>query len=145
MTILRALAGAALLAAAVAGCSSSDSTDTPDPGALASSIAAQATSPAAGSDSGSGGQAVGNCADGQLSAKAALTATIATDVSLPDGCSSLAVTVPDDTDAGVGQALCGTAANEAFRYGIAKVVVVTDSGTELASGTAPSTECTATG
>lgn len=146
MTISRALAAAGLLVLAAAGCSSSDSgSDTPDPGALASSIAAQATSPAAGATgSSSGDQAVGNCVDGQLSAKAALAATIATDVSLPEGCTSLAVTVPDDTDAGVAQSLCSTAAGEAYRYGIEGVVVTTDAGTKLATGTAPSTECTTT-
>lgn len=147
MRISRAVAVAGLLALAVAGCSSDSGSDTPDPAALASGIAAQATSPAAApsSDAGGGNQAVGSCEDGRLSAKAALTATIADDVSLPDGCTSLSVTVPDDTDAAVGQSLCSTAASEAFRYGIAGVAVVTASGTKLATGTAPSTECTIAG
>lgn len=55
------------------------------------------------------------------------------------------MTVRDDTDVAVGQSLCNMAAGEAYRYGIAGVVVITDSGRKLATGTAPSTECTTTG
>jgi hypothetical protein len=136
MKTSRVAGAAGLLVLAAAGCSSSS--DTPSPGDLAASIQAQATSPAASSAGGSIDRSQ-DCPDAVLAAKAALAGLSVTDVSLPEGCTVIAVTTPL-TDPLVGKDMCDKVAGEVFQMGIIGVTVESDSGKALALG-APSQPC----
>ena len=134
MTTSRVLAVAALLGLAAAGCSSSDS-DTPDPGALASSIKAQATSPAAAPSAGDsgGGDPAGDCGSAPLSAKAALAGMSVTDVTMIEGCTTISVKTPL-TDPAIGRDMCDKVAGEVYQMGVKTIAVESDNGTPLAVG-----------
>lgn len=141
MTLPRVLVpAAAVLALALAGCSSSSDSgsDTPDPGALASSIAGMATSPAAPPASAGGG---GDCRDAPTAAKAALTGVDYLDAGMVQGCTLLSV-VTKLTDPGAGVAMCQRVAGEVWQLGVKSIVVVTADGTELATAD-PATPCKA--
>jgi hypothetical protein len=142
MTTSRVLAAAALLGLAVAGCSSSSDSDTPDPGALASSIKAQATSPAAApssADSSSGADSSGDCGSAPLSAKAALAGMSITDVSMVEGCTNIYIKTPT-TDPAIGKDICDKVAGEVYQMGVKTIAVESDSGAALAVGS-PATGC----
>lgn len=127
MTTSRIAVAAALLVLAAAGCSSSD--DTPSPGDLAASIQAQATSPAA--DPGSTGSGSGSCGDAPFAAKAALTGSNYTDVSMVDECTVKVVT--ELTEPEVAKGLCDNVAGEVWQLGVKSIVVVGTDATQLAS------------
>ena len=127
MKTSRVAAAAGLLVLAAAGCSSSS--DSPSPGDLAASIQAQATSPAA--DPGSADSGSGNCADAPFAAKAALTGSSYTDVSMVDGCTVKVVT--ELTEPEVAKGLCDNVAGEVWQLGVTSIVVVSTDATQLAS------------
>ena len=147
MKTSRVAVAAGLLVLAAAGCSSSS--DTPSPGALASSIKAQATSPAAAASSAAAGAASSaagggvdrskDCPDAVAAAKAALSGMSVTEVYLPEGCTVVSIKTPV-TDPQIGKDMCDKVAGEVFQMGIVGVTVESDSGTALALG-APSQPC----
>jgi hypothetical protein len=142
MKTSRVVAAAGLLALGLAGCSSGSSgssgSDSPDPGALAASIQAQATSPAARATSAPVDRSK-DCPDAILAAKAALAGMSVTDVSLPEGCTVIYVQTPE-TDQQIGKDMCDKVAGEVFQLGIVGIAVESDSGKSLAIG-APSQPC----
>ena len=140
MRTSRVLIPAAALALALAGCSSSEP-DTVDPGELASTLAAQASSSAAAASSAAGEGGAGGCADAPRAAKAALAGQSYQDVTTKDGCATLTV-VTELTDPDVGKSMCDNVAGEVWQLGVKKIVVTTPTGTPLATGT-PTTGCTA--
>ena len=139
MKTSRVTVAAGQLVLAAAGCSSSS--DTPSPGALATSIQAQATSPAAAASSAAGGaiDRSTDCPDAILAAKAALAGLSVTEVTLPEGCTVVSVKTPL-TDPQIGKDMCDKVAGEVFQMGVVGVTVESDSGTALALG-APSQPC----
>jgi hypothetical protein len=138
MKTSRVAAAAGFLVLGVAGCSSGS--DSPDPGALAASIKAQATSPAAGSSAAGGAvDRSEDCPDAILAAKAALAGMSVTDVSLPEGCTVVRITTPE-TDQQIGKDMCDKVAGEVYQMGIVGIAVESDSGASLALG-APSQPC----
>lgn len=142
MQTSRVVAAAGFLVLGVAGCSSGS--DSPDPGALAASIKAQATSPAvaASAASSAAGGVVDrskDCPDAILAAKAALAGMSVTDVTLPEGCTVVYIKTPV-TDQQVGKDMCDKVAGEVYQLGIVGIAVETDGGKSLAIG-APSQPC----
>jgi hypothetical protein len=151
MKIYGAVLAAGLIAAAVAGCSSSSGTPS-SAGAVASSIKAQATSAAAPSSAAGGSAAAGgssaaggvgdrskDCPDAIAAAKAALSGMSVTEVSLPEGCTVVYIKTPS-TDKQVGKDMCDKVAGEVFQLGILGIAVESDGGDSLALG-APSQPC----
>lgn len=137
MKTSRVVAAAGFLAFGVAGCSSGS--DSPDPGALASSIKAQATA-AASSAAGGAVERSKDCPDAILAAKAALAGMSVTDVTLPEGCTVVYIKTPV-TDQQIGKDMCDKVAGEVYQMGIVGIAVESDSGKSLALG-APSQPCT---
>lgn len=125
------LAAGGLLLLAAAGCSS-DSSGAPDPGALASSIQAQATSPATESSPADGGS--GDCGSAAMSGRAALAGASITDVTMVEDCATILVTTPI-TDPAVASSLCERVAGEVYQMGVKNIRFESDAGAVLATGT----------
>jgi hypothetical protein len=144
MTISRALAGAALLGLAVAGCSSGS--DEPAAAGTSAAAAPPAGSSAAAPGSadptsdGSGSEGSGDCSAAPAAAKAAMAGMDVTDVQLLSGCTALWVKTPT-TDPAIGRDMCTKVAGEVYQLGVKSIAVESDAGDALAVGS-PAQPCT---